>query len=78
MSASPQARGEEIEYGATLRPDTAWAHEVKTAQGRTVPMSETLWMRSREVVRATLVPKIAGKWARPGPLGPVPTPPRWL
>ncbi|ANE05137.1 maleylpyruvate isomerase family mycothiol-dependent enzyme [Corynebacterium crudilactis] len=27
----------------------AWSHEVLTAQGRTVPASETLWMRSREV-----------------------------
>lgn len=27
----------------------AWAHEVRTAQGRTVPASETLWMRTREV-----------------------------
>lgn len=27
----------------------AWEREVKTAQGRTVPMSETLWMRTREV-----------------------------
>jgi maleylpyruvate isomerase len=26
-----------------------WDHEVRTAQGRTVPASETLWMRSREV-----------------------------
>lgn len=30
-------------------PEQAWSHEVKTAQGRTVPASETLWMRSREV-----------------------------
>lgn len=30
-------------------PDDAWSAEVKTAQGRTVPMSETLWMRTREV-----------------------------
>ncbi|AGG67953.1 maleylpyruvate isomerase family mycothiol-dependent enzyme [Corynebacterium callunae] len=27
----------------------SWSHEVLTAQGRTVPASETLWMRSREV-----------------------------
>ncbi len=27
----------------------AWRHEVKTAQGRTVPASETVWMRTREV-----------------------------
>ncbi|MGG5172280.1 maleylpyruvate isomerase family mycothiol-dependent enzyme [Pseudarthrobacter sp. J1738] len=31
-----------------LRED-AWRHEVKTAQGRTVPASETVWMRTREV-----------------------------
>jgi maleylpyruvate isomerase len=29
--------------------DTSWAHEVRTAQGRTVPASETVWMRTREV-----------------------------
>ncbi len=71
MYDSPEARGEEIEFGATLppgairnlhdhtlvrldvawrdAPDYAWEAEVKTAQGRTVPASETLWMRSREV-----------------------------
>jgi len=71
MYESPQARNEEIEYGATLPPaalrhlyehsaihlnvewrDTppaAWAREVKTAQGRTVPAAETVWMRMREV-----------------------------
>lgn len=30
-------------------PEHAWQHEVKTAQGRTVPASETVWMRTREV-----------------------------
>lgn len=30
-------------------PDEAWSHSVRTAQGRTVPLSETLWMRTREV-----------------------------
>jgi len=29
--------------------DGAWQAEVRTAQGRTVPSSETLWMRAREV-----------------------------
>lgn len=29
--------------------EAAWSSEVKTAQGRTVPASETLWMRTREV-----------------------------
>jgi maleylpyruvate isomerase len=32
----------------TLPPD-AWANEVVTAQGRTVPASEIPWMRTREV-----------------------------
>ncbi|QBJ96966.1 maleylpyruvate isomerase family mycothiol-dependent enzyme [Rhodococcus sp. ABRD24] len=30
-------------------PDAAWNAEVRTAQGRTVPVSETAWIRSREV-----------------------------
>lgn len=30
-------------------PDANWSHEVKTIQGRTVPASETVWMRNREV-----------------------------
>ena len=29
--------------------DSRWPEEVRTAQGRTVPASETLWMRTREV-----------------------------
>lgn len=29
--------------------DESWEHEVRTAQGRTVPASETVWMRTREV-----------------------------
>jgi len=71
MYASPQARHEEIERGATLRPDALrslcehaaidldvrwrdlpdpnWSTTVVTAQGRSVPASETLWMRTREV-----------------------------
>lgn len=71
MYPSPDARNEQIAYGATLIPDAlrnlhehtlvrldvawrdapeeAWNAEVKTAQGRTVPASETLWMRTREV-----------------------------
>jgi maleylpyruvate isomerase len=71
MYSSPEARNEEIAYGATLQPIAlrhlfehsaihlnvewrdlpaeAWFHEVKTAQGRTVPASETVWMRTREV-----------------------------
>ncbi|GAB3618224.1 mycothiol-dependent maleylpyruvate isomerase NagL [Okibacterium endophyticum] len=30
-------------------PDAAWSNQVRTAQGRTVPVSETVWMRTREV-----------------------------
>lgn len=30
-------------------PETAWANEVRTGQGRIVPVSETVWMRTREV-----------------------------
>ncbi|WP_269936691.1 maleylpyruvate isomerase family mycothiol-dependent enzyme [Arthrobacter sp. HY1533] len=30
-------------------PDANWGNQVKTAQGRTVPASETVWMRTREV-----------------------------
>ncbi|WP_369045998.1 maleylpyruvate isomerase family mycothiol-dependent enzyme [Sinomonas sp. P10A9] len=71
MYPSPEARNEEIEFGATLPPtallnlydhsaihlsvewrdlpDARWGEEVRTAQGRTVPVSETVWMRTREV-----------------------------
>lgn len=30
-------------------PESAWSAEVRTAQGRTVPAAETVWMRTREV-----------------------------
>ncbi len=30
-------------------PAAAWSHPVRTAQGRIVPVSETVWMRTREV-----------------------------
>ena len=30
--------------------DDQWAHEVRTAQGRTVPATEVPWMRAREVM----------------------------
>lgn len=71
MYSSPEARNEEIEFGATLPPvallnlfnhsaihlsvewrdlpDARWGEEVRTAQGRLVPVSETVWMRTREV-----------------------------
>ncbi|MFJ4171035.1 maleylpyruvate isomerase family mycothiol-dependent enzyme [Paenarthrobacter sp. NPDC089714] len=71
MYSSPEARNQEIDFGATLSPialrnlfdhsavhlsvewrdlpDASWAREVRTAQGRTVPASETAWLRTREV-----------------------------
>jgi len=71
MYSSPEQRREEIDLGASLRPDAlrnlvhhaaihldvswrdlspdAWSRTVRTAQGRVVPASETVWMRSREV-----------------------------
>jgi len=71
MYASPEARNEEIEYGATLNvtalrnlsdhaivhlnvewrdlPEEAWSREVRSALGRVIPVSETPWMRAREV-----------------------------
>ena len=30
-------------------PEDRWTYEVRTAQGRTVPLIETVWMRTREV-----------------------------
>jgi maleylpyruvate isomerase len=35
-------------------PDEAWSAEVVTAQGRTVPATEILWMRTREVAIHTV------------------------
>jgi maleylpyruvate isomerase len=29
--------------------EDAWTHEIRTAQGRIMPVSETVWMRTREV-----------------------------
>ncbi len=71
MYPSPQARVEEIDYGATLSPIALrnlhhhalvtlsvhwrdlpagrWEHPVVTGAGRTVPVSVTPWLRSREV-----------------------------
>jgi maleylpyruvate isomerase len=71
MYDSPEARDQEIKFGATLPPialqnlfdhsaihlsvewrdlaDERWGAPVRTAQGRLVPVSETVWMRSREV-----------------------------
>lgn len=71
MYSSPEARNQEINFGATLSPialrnlfdhsavhlnvewrdlpAAAWQHQVRTAQGRVVPATETVWMRTREV-----------------------------
>ncbi|MEA5455043.1 maleylpyruvate isomerase family mycothiol-dependent enzyme [Sinomonas sp. JGH33] len=71
MYSSPEARNEEIDFGATLPPIALqnlfdhsaihlsvewrdlpadkWEEQVRTAQGRLVPVSETVWMRTREV-----------------------------
>ncbi|MFE6099373.1 maleylpyruvate isomerase family mycothiol-dependent enzyme [Streptomyces laurentii] len=38
-----------LEAGMDRLADGQWAHEVVTAQGRTVPATELPWMRSREV-----------------------------
>ena len=40
----------ELDEGFDSLTDAEWAHEVVTAQGRTVPASETPWMRAREVM----------------------------
>ena len=54
MYSSPEARAADIEIGS-LRSGSEltaeqWGNEIVTAQGRTVPASETPWMRSREVM----------------------------
>lgn len=71
MYPSPEARNQEIGFGATLSPTAlrnlfdhsavhlsvewrdlhaeAWSSQVRTAQGRVVPATETVWMRTREV-----------------------------
>src|ERR1700685_2979534 len=60
MYSSPWQGDAHIPAGAKLShrtpaawcapPADAWQSEVVTAQGRTVPASETPWMRSREVM----------------------------
>lgn len=71
MYDSPDQRGHEIDFGATLPvqairnlsehaavhlnvewrdlPADRWTFPILTAQGRTAPVSETVWMRTREV-----------------------------
>ena len=44
------ARGiDEFDSAVAAMPGSAWSAEVMTAQGRTVPADEVLWMRAREV-----------------------------
>lgn len=45
------ARGSATELDAAIdaHPDDAWSAEVVTAQGRAVPATEVVWMRTREV-----------------------------
>jgi len=44
-----QASADDLAAAIDGLPETAWANEVQTAQGRTVPATEVLWMRTREV-----------------------------
>jgi uncharacterized protein (TIGR03083 family) len=43
------ASAEELTVALDALPAEAWAHEVVTAQGRTVPATEIPWMRAREL-----------------------------
>lgn len=38
-----------LDTAVQTMPEKAWSVQVKTAQGRTVPAAQVLWMRSREV-----------------------------
>jgi maleylpyruvate isomerase len=50
-------------------PEASWRYDVRTAQGRTVPAAETLWMRSREVwIHAVDLDTGAGFDDIPGPV----------
>jgi maleylpyruvate isomerase len=44
-----QASADDLAAAIDGLPEAAWAHEVQTAQGRTVPATEVIWMRTREV-----------------------------
>ncbi|NLU71169.1 maleylpyruvate isomerase family mycothiol-dependent enzyme [Streptomyces sp. HNM0575] len=48
------ASARELAGGVDGLPDEAWDNEVVTAQGRTVPAREVLWMRTREVAVHTV------------------------
>jgi maleylpyruvate isomerase len=44
-----QSSANDLAAAVDTLPEAAWSNEVQTAQGRTVPASEVLWMRTREV-----------------------------
>jgi maleylpyruvate isomerase len=49
LVADCQAAARRLAAAVRELPEPSWASEVRTAQGRTVPASEVLWMRCREV-----------------------------
>lgn len=49
LLADCRAAGQRLAAAVRELPEPAWAAQVRTAQGRTVPASEVPWMRCREV-----------------------------
>ena len=49
LLADCRAAAQRLAAAVRELPEAAWASEVRTAQGRTVPASEVPWMRCREV-----------------------------
>jgi maleylpyruvate isomerase len=49
LKAFCHSSAEDLDRAITTLSPTAWHVEVRTAQGRVVPASETVWMRVREV-----------------------------
>jgi maleylpyruvate isomerase len=49
LMASCRAAAQRLASAVRQLPETAWAAEIRTAQGRAVPASEVPWMRCREV-----------------------------
>ena len=49
LRADAEAASDRLTDAIETLPEHAWAAEVRTAQGRTVPASEVPWMRCREV-----------------------------
>lgn len=49
LRAEVRTTTERLAEGVRTLPAAAWTAEVRTAQGRTVPAQEVLWIRSREV-----------------------------